>query len=205
MFSSKHTCAGGLWTWLRQAGHDVFVVVGSADSTVPKLSAFLQFSSWFSTPNISHFQQSSSFPLAHKSTARGLFLCGPQCSSSFLSLTNRGRLLTMFPGCIVSIIFKRGCWGNCTVCFAHASPWRERWWVHRKPSMTWNRGHYSFTTQMRLGWQNESGVSLETDAVCPVCEPWWKSSDLCPCLFLASPQQKEVRVSYQGRCKSVWW
>lgn len=56
----------------------------------------------------------------------GLFLCGPLCSSS-LSLTNRGRLLTMFPGRIVLIIFKRGCWGDWTVCFTHASPWRETW------------------------------------------------------------------------------
>lgn len=169
MFSSKHTCAGGLWTWLRQAGRDVFVVVGSADPTVPEFSAFLQFSSWSSTPNISHFQQSSSFPLVHKSTAWGLFLCGPLCSSS-LSLTNRGRLLTMFPGCIVLIIFKRGCWGDCTVCFTRASPWRERWWVPWKPSMTWNRGHYSFTTQSHLGWQNESGVrSQPRDWCCLSC------------------------------------
>ena len=35
----------GLWTWLRQAGRDVFVVVGPADPTAPKFSAFLQFSS----------------------------------------------------------------------------------------------------------------------------------------------------------------
>lgn len=172
MFSSKHTCAGDLWTWLRQAGCDVFVVVGPADPTAPKFSAFLQFSSWSSTPNISRFHQGSSLPLAHESTAWGLFLCGPPYSPSFLSSTNRGRLLTMFPGCIALILFKRGCWGDCTGWFTHASHWRERWWVHWKSSMTWNRGHYSFTTQMHLGWQNESGVSLKTGAVCPICEPW---------------------------------
>lgn len=80
---------------------------------------------------------------------------GLLCNSSFLSSTNRGRLLTTFPECIVLIIFKRGCWGDCTVCFAHVSRWRERWWVHWKPSVTWNRGHYSLTTQSHLGWQNE--------------------------------------------------
>lgn len=140
MVSSKHTCVGGLWTWLQQAGHDVFVVVGPADPTAPKFSAFLQFFSWSSTPNIRCFHQGSSLPLAHKSTAWGLFLCGPLCSSSFLSLTNRGRLLTTFPECIVLIMFKRECWGDCTVCFAHVSRWRERWWVHWKPSVTWDRG-----------------------------------------------------------------